>query len=74
MDIDRLPARHEGVDRRIVDQDNIDIVGLKAGRLDQRFGDIVEKGLGFRIAQDRLGSGGLRDKDRKREDRGDMGD
>ncbi len=54
MDIDRLPARDEGVDRPVIDQNQLDIAGFQFARLDQRGGHVVEQGLGLGIAQDRL--------------------
>ena len=56
MDIDDLPTRHEGVDGRIIDQHDVDILGLEPGGLDQRGRNLVEEGLGLGIAQDRLRS------------------
>jgi hypothetical protein len=54
VDIDRLPARDEGVDRAVVEQHDIDVARFEAGGLDQRRGDVAEQRLGFGIAQHRL--------------------
>ena len=59
MDIDHLSARHEGVDRRIVDEHDIDIAGAQACRLHQRFGHVLQQCLGLGIAQDALRHGRL---------------
>ena len=60
MDIDNLPARDEGIDRAIVDEDDIDIFGLQPRRLDQRSRDFVEEGFGLGIAQNGLSGDRLR--------------
>ena len=54
MNIDCLPARNEGVDGGIIDQNDVDIRRLQPGSFDQRFGYFVEELLGFRIAQHAL--------------------
>ncbi len=54
VQIDRLPRGHEGVDRGVVDENDVDIAGFETGRLDQRRGEFAEEILGFGIAQDRL--------------------
>ena len=56
MDIDRLAAGDEGVDRRIVDQHDIDIARIEPGGGDQRRRHVVQQGLGLGIAQHRLRS------------------
>ncbi len=68
VNVDRLPAGDEGVDRRIVDQHDLDIAGLEAGSLDQRRSHVVEQRLGLGIAQDRLRRRGLRDHQREHRD------
>ena len=60
MDVDRLTTRHEGVDRRVVEQDYVDIAWRKARGLDQRIGEILQERLGLCIAQDGLRHCGLR--------------
>ena len=60
MDIDRLAARHESVDRRVIEEDDVDIVGFQTGSFDQRGGNLFEESLRLGVAQDRLGSDGLR--------------
>ena len=59
MQINSLTAGNEGIDRFVVDQDDIDIGRFKPGCADQRFGNFIEKSLGFGIAEDRLGMGWL---------------
>ena len=60
MDVDHLPAGDEGVDRRIVNQHDIDIAGAQPRRFDQRIGHVAQQCLGFRIAQNALRHGRLR--------------
>ena len=60
MNIHRLTARDESVDRRIIDQDDFDIVGFEPGRLDQRRRNLVEERLGLGIAQNALRGDRLR--------------
>ena len=60
MDVDDLAAGDEGVDLAVVDQDDLDVLGLKPGRLDQRPRDVAQQRLGLGVAQDRLGRGRLR--------------
>ncbi len=67
MEVDRLSARDESVDRRIVDQHDVDIVLLEARSLDQRGGNLVEKGLGLGVAQHALRCGRL-NRERQRGD------
>ena len=59
MDVDGLAARDEGVDRIVVDQDDLDVARRQARRLDQRRGHVGEHRLRLGIAQDRLGIGRL---------------
>jgi hypothetical protein len=54
MDVDDLAAGDEGVDRRIVDHGDLDIVGAEAGGLDQRTRHVAQQLLGLGVAQDRL--------------------
>ena len=54
MHPDILAARDEGVDFRIIDDEDLDIVGRHAGRLDQRRGHVGHEGFGLRVAQDLL--------------------
>ena len=60
MDVDDLAAGDEGVDLAVVDQDDLDVLGLQPGRLDQRPRDVAQQRLGLGVAQDRLGRGRLR--------------
>ena len=69
MDIDRLAAGDEGVDRWIAHQHNFDVAGCKPRRLDQRRGQVVEQGFGLGIAQHRLRRRRLRDQRKGGEDR-----
>ena len=67
VDVNDLPARDEGVDRWIVDQNDVDILRVQPGGLDQWPGHIAQQCLGFGIAQDGLGGGGLNRHDQGRE-------
>ncbi len=71
MDIDDLPARDEGVDRGIVDEDDLDIFRLQPRRFDQRRGHLGQHGLALGIAQDRLRERRARGEDRQRGKRED---
>ena len=51
MDIDRLPAGNEGVDRAVVEQHDIDVAWIEPGRLDQRGRHVAKQRFGFRVAQ-----------------------
>jgi sugar phosphate isomerase/epimerase len=62
VDIDRLTSGHEGIDRTIVDEHDIDIARREPGCLDQGRRHLLQQGLGFRIAQDRLRLGRSRRK------------
>ena len=59
VDIDDLPARHEGVDRRVVDQDDLNVPRSQPCRLRQRFRHFLQQRLGFRVTQDGLRGGRL---------------
>ena len=58
VDVDHLPAGHEGVDRIVVEQDDRDVFGPQPRRGDDRPGDVAEPGLGLGVAQDFLRHGG----------------
>ena len=59
MDVDDLAAGDEGVDLAVVEQDDLDVLGLQPGRLDQRPRHVAQQRLGLGVAQDRLGAGRL---------------
>ena len=67
VDIDDLAAGDEGVDLGIVEQDDLDVVRVEAGGLDQRRGDIAEQQFGLAVAQDLLRGGRLGSGERQRE-------
>ena len=54
MDVDDLAAGDEGVDRLVVDEDDLDVLGPEPGRLDERPRHVAEQRLGLGVAQDRL--------------------
>ncbi len=54
VDIDNLPLRDEGIDLRIVDQDDLDALGVQACGFDERIANLLEQQLGFAVAQQRL--------------------
>ncbi len=54
MDIDNLPARDEGVDVLVIDEDDLDVARLQPCGLNDRRGHIVEQFFGFRVAQNAL--------------------
>ena len=54
VEVNRLPADHEGIDRGVVDENDIDVLRLESGGLDQRRGHVGEQPLGFGIAKNRL--------------------
>jgi hypothetical protein len=58
VEIDRLAARHERVDRPIVEEHEIDRLGIESGGRDDRCGHITQQRLGFGVAQHRLGGSG----------------
>ena len=58
MDVDDLPLGDEGVNLRIVDQDDLDAFRVEAGRFDERIADLLEQQLGFAVAQQGLRRGG----------------
>ena len=60
MDVNDLALRNEGVDFRVVDQDDLDAFRVKAGSFDQWIADILEQQFGFAVAEQRLRRGGLR--------------
>ena len=53
LDVDRLPGGDEGVDFRVVEQDDADAVGVEPGRLDQRPRNVLEQQFGLAVAEDR---------------------
>ena len=57
LDVDHLAAGDEGVDLRVVDQDDLDACRVEPGGLDQRPGHVAEQQLGLAVAQDRLRRG-----------------
>ena len=57
MNIDRLSARHEGVDRGIIEQDEIDRARIETRRRHDRCGHVLKESLGLGITQHRLRSG-----------------
>ena len=61
MHPDILAARDEGINFGVVDDHDLDIARLHAGRFDQRGGHIRHERFGFGIAQDALRQRGARD-------------
>ena len=69
MDIDGLPADDERIDRIVVDQHDLDIVGRQAGGDDHLPRHVLEQRLCLGVAQDRLGTRRLHpDQDQRGED------
>ena len=58
VEVHRLAAGNKGVDGLVVDQDDVDIFGVKPRCRNQRRGNLIEKSLGLCIAQNRLRHGG----------------
>ena len=53
MNIDRLAGRDEGINRRIIEQDDVDARRIELGRADQRRRDVLEQQLGLAVAENR---------------------
>jgi hypothetical protein len=54
VQVDDLPARHEGIDRAVADHHHLDVVGPKPCRLDERARHVHQQLLRLGIAKDRL--------------------
>ena len=54
MDVNDLALGDEGVDFRVVDQNDPDAFGIEARRLDQRVAQLSKQQFGFAVTQDRL--------------------
>jgi hypothetical protein len=51
VNVNRLPARNKGINRGIIDQNDVDILGIKPRCCNQRARHIMQKRLSFGIAQ-----------------------
>ena len=51
MEINRLAARNESIDRFVVNQDHVDIAGIEPGSANERFRYFLEKRLCFGISK-----------------------
>ena len=67
LDVDPLPACNKGVERRIVDQHDLDRARTQACGFGQRIDQVLQQRFGLGVAQDALRSGRLRSEGNGRE-------